>query len=224
MEDFEYSNEQVEEICNWTFSGLVMYYRDAQLSNEVIAKYEVRKIIRSPFFVDVSPFAGKMARNCRFAIASSKAAPLYQINSEKNSNDERWRLHTINANSYFKVLDIYQKYDRTQFFLLHIPANGFNFFINNRIFVGGENMEDQIIKKSRMSFDKKMEMKIIPEFEEQEWVERTFFPIGLDCNNNFFSLIPTEELSPQAVHLSNAIFALTNETELNRVTIVKSEQ
>jgi len=72
--------ERIEDIVNWTLPGIAMYYRDSGLSNEVINKYEINKIFRSKTFVDVSDFAGKPTTNCRFIFATSKAAPLYQIN------------------------------------------------------------------------------------------------------------------------------------------------
>jgi len=220
MEDFKFTNEQIEEIANWTLSGLSMYYRDAQLSESEIQKYHVGQIFRSQTFIDVSNFAGKLTKNCRFIFATNKAAPLYQLNPAT----EKWKLHTINANSYFKVLDIYKKDDKIQFFLLHIPANGIDFFRNTVLRLGGDNLEEQIIEKSRISLDQKMEMDVIPELEEQEWVHRTNFPIGLDVKGNFFSLQPTEEMMPQAIPLYNAIFKVTNDTKLNIPKIVKQDR
>jgi len=49
MEDFKYTNEQVEEIANWTLSGLTMYYRDSQLSESEIQKYAVGQIFRAVY-------------------------------------------------------------------------------------------------------------------------------------------------------------------------------
>lgn len=220
MEKFKFTNEQVEEIANWTLSGLTMYYRDSQLSEHESCKYSVGQIFRSNTFVDVSNFAGKLTKNCRFIFATNKAAPLYQINPAT----EKWKLHTINANSYFKVLDIYKNGDKTQFFLLHIPAKGIDFFRSTVLRLGGNNLEEQIIEKSRVSFNQKMEMNVIPELEEQEWVHRTSFPIGLDVKGNFFSLQPTEEMMPQAIPLYNAIFKMTNDTALNIPEIVKQSE
>lgn len=90
-----------------------------------------------------------------------------------------------------------------------------DFFKNSVLILGGENIEEQIIKKARASFDTKMETDIIPELEEQEWINRTGFPIGLDNNNNFFPLLPTEKVIPQILPLYNAIFKITNDTDLN---------
>ena len=211
MENLNYTNKQIEEIINWTLSGLTMYYRDTELSNDIIKKYEVGQVFRSQTFVDVSDFAGRLTKSCRFIFATNKAAPLYQI----NPNTEKWKLHTINLNSYFKVLDIYNKDGKVQFLLLHIPAKAVDFFKNSILNLGGQSVEEQIVKKARMSFDKKMEADIIPELEEQEWINRTDFPIGLDNKNNFFPLLPTEKVMPQILPLYNAIFKITNDTDLN---------
>lgn len=217
--DFKFNNEQIEEIVNWTLSGLTMYYRDCELPADVIAKYEVGQIFRSQTFVDVSSFAGKLTKNCRYIFATNKAAPLYQVNPAT----EKWKLHTINANSYFKVLDIYKKDGKTQLFLLHIPAKGIDFFRNTVLRLAGNNVEEQIIQKSRISLDQKMQMEPVAALEEHEWVQRISFPIGLDNKNEFFSLYPTEDLYPPAIPLFEAIFKMTNDTDLNIAPIKKQD-
>lgn len=217
--DFQFTGQQIEEIVNWTLPGLTMYYRDADLSPDIIEKYESGKIFRSQTFVDVSNFAGRLTKSCRFIIATNKAAPLYQINPDT----DKWKLHTINANSYFKVLDIYKKGDKTQLFLLHIPAQGIDFFRNTVLQLAGNNLEEQLIEKSRISLDQKMEMAPVDALEETDWVHRTAFPIGLDHNNEFFSLNPEGELYAPAVPLYNAIFKMTKDTELNIPIIEKPE-
>ena len=217
--DFPFTGQQIEEIVNWTLPGLTMYYRDADLSTDIIEKYEAGKIFRSQTFVDVSSFAGRLTKNCRFIIATNKAASLYQINPDT----DKWKLHTINANSYFKVLDIYKKGDQTQLFLLHIPAQGIEFFRNTVLKLGGNNLEEQLIGKARTSLDQKMEMAPVDALEEFDWVNRTAFPIGLDHNNEFFSINPTGELYEPAVPLYNAIVKMTKDTALNVPTIIKPE-
>jgi hypothetical protein len=102
--------ERIEEIINWTLPGMTMYYRDTNLSQEIIDKYETGKTFRSQTFVDVSNYAGKPTTNCRFIFASSKAAPLFRVSPAT----EKWGLHSINCNSYFKVLDVYKKENVTQ--------------------------------------------------------------------------------------------------------------
>jgi len=208
--------DRIEEIVNWTLPGLTMYYRDSNLSKKVIEKYKKGKIFRSATFVDVSNFAGKPITNCRFIFASSKAAPLFKVNPDT----EKWGLHAINCNSYFKVLDVYEKEDITQVFILHIPYKGIDLFSRSVLQLGEQNVEEQIIGKARESLDHKLELEIPVSLNEEEWIKRTSFPIGLDKNDKFFSLEPTEPLIPMVLPLSSAIRKMTNDlSDLNKTPI-----
>lgn len=205
--------ERIEEIVNWTLPGIAMYYRDSDLSQEVINKYEINKIFRSKTFVDVSDYAGKPTTNCRFIFATSKAAPLYQINPAT----EKWGLHSLNCNSYFKVLDVYKKEEVTQVFLIHIPYKGIDFFTRTALQLGDQNIEEQIIGKSRESLDQKLKADIPSALNEKEWKDRTNFPIGLDDNNIFFSLEPKESILKMAKPMYSAIKKMTNDlSDLNQ--------
>ncbi|MBV6443190.1 MAG: hypothetical protein EPGJADBJ_04919 [Saprospiraceae bacterium] len=177
-------NDDIEAIINWTLPGLRLLYRDADLNPEVIAKYTPGKIFRSPAFVDVSGFAGKPVTNCRFVIASSKAAPLFRLNPDV----EKWMLHTINANSYFKILDVYHLDGVTQILVLQIPPNGIDFFSRHVLKIGEQIVEEQIIAKARESLHEKINSEVIPALQEKEWLDRTSWPPGLDPNNEFFGL------------------------------------
>lgn len=208
--------ERIEEIVNWTLPGMTMYYRDTNLSQEIIDKYEVRKIFRSQTFVDVSNYAGKPTTNCRFIFASSKAAPLFRINPAT----EKWGLHSINCNSYFKVLDVFKKDKVTQIFLIHIPYKGIDFFRRTVLQLGEQNIEEQIIEKARESLNQKLQSEIPPALNEREWIDRTNFPIGLDNKNEFFNLEPTEPLMAMAAPMFSAIKKMTNDlTDLNKTPI-----
>ena len=208
--------ERIEEIVNWTLPGMTMYYRDTNLTQEIIAKYEVRKIFRSKTFVDVSNYAGKPTTNCRFIFASSKAAPLFRINPAT----EKWGLHSINCNSYFKVLDVYKKEGVTQIFLIHIPYKGIDFFSRTVLKLGEQNIEEQIIGKAKESLNQKLQSDIPAALNEKEWVDRTNFPIGLDNQNEFFTLEPEEPLMPMAAPMFSAIKKMTNDlTDLNETPI-----
>ena len=212
--------ERIKEIVNWTLPGMTMYYRDTNLSQEIIDKYEVRKIFRSPTFVDVSNYAGRPTTNCRFVFASSKAAPLFRVNPATAKRG----LHSINCNSYFKVLDTYTKESVTQIFLIHIPYKGIDFFSRTILKLGEQNIEEQIIGKARESLDQKLQAEIPPVLNEREWVDRTNFPIGSDHENEFFSLEPTEPLMPMAAPLFFAIKKMTNDlTDLNEIPMPEKE-
>lgn len=213
MEDIQHG-DRIEEIINWTLPGLTMYYRDSNLSPEVINKYSVGKIFRSKTFVDVSSFAGKPITNCRFIFASNKAAPLFRINPAT----EKWGFHAINCDSFFKVLDVYQFQGVTQIFVLHIPYKGLDLFSRSVLKLGGQNIEEQIIAKARESLHQKFNSEILPALCEQEWLHRTSFPIGLDNDNTFFSLEPTEPFYEAARPLHSGIRKMTNDlSDLNEM-------
>jgi TPR repeat protein len=205
-----------QSILNWTFPGAAMYYRDAELAEDVIAQYEVGQIIRSQIFVDVSSFAGKPVKSCRYIIATNKAAAIYKI-PPVDENMARWTLHTINANSYFKVLDIYRRHGKTQIFLLHIPAKGIELFQKSVIRIADADLEKQFVERARASFDKKLEMPPAPELEEEKWTARTCDPVGMDMENRFFPLVPQVDIfdNPKAASLYKGIFEMTGDNELN---------
>lgn len=208
--------DRIDEIINWTLPGLAFYYRDSNLSQAVLRQYRKGLIFRSPTFVDVSNFAGKPVSNCRFIIASSKAAPPYQINPAT----EKWGLHTLNCNSIFKVVDVFELGDFIQLLLLHIPYKGIAFFRNATIDLGGRSLEDALIARALASLQEKEEMEIPTALQEQEWIDRTQFPIGLDQHLDFFSLEPTEPLPTMAVPLYAAIRKLTQDvTDLNEAPL-----
>lgn len=64
-----------------------------------------------------------------------------------------------------------------------------------------------------------MQMDVIPALEEREWNERTEFPNGLSYSNQFFTLNPTLALPTDSLYLSDYIYKLTEDTELNRIEI-----
>lgn len=207
-----YSTEEIEEIVNWTLSGLEMYYRDSNLPQGIIAKYQPGIIFRSQTFVDASFFAGKPVKNCRFVFASSKAAPLHEV----DPSVKKWGLHTMNCHSIFKILDVYKLQGVYQFTLLHIPYQGIELFQNSPLIVNDQDIEAYAITQARAGLERKLQEKIEQPLEEKEWIDRTDFPIGLDNQEEFFALKPKEPLSSMARPLFNAIRRMTGDlTKLN---------
>ena len=135
--------ENTEEIFNWTYPGATLYYKDCNLDNSVINKFQEGQILRNGYFLDVSWKGAGLDKNTRFIIASSKAAKLYEINPDV----EKFGHCCINANSYFKVMNIYQLKDKTQIFLLHIPAKGLNYF--SKVI---SNIDNQFVERAKKKF------------------------------------------------------------------------
>lgn len=180
-----FTNEQVEKIINEMFPGMTFYYRDADLANDIVEKYKHQQIIRNGIFLDVSSLGGKLVKNTRFLIASNKARPLFQL----NPNVAKWRLHTINVDSYFQVIDLIKENGKTQILLIQIPKEGVRLFESAWI-----NLLDKIVEKGKESFEQKKSIDSIPALQEEEWVKRTEFPVGLNGKNDFFDLFPDKTI------------------------------
>jgi len=50
------------------------------------------------------------------------------------------------------------------------------------------NLVDDIIAASIERFEYKCNLEAVPELTTKEWLDRCYFPIGMDNNGNFFDL------------------------------------
>jgi hypothetical protein len=170
-------NKQIEEIYSETFSGLTFFYRDTTLTENLISKYQVGQILTERGFTDMSYKGGGLATNLRYLIASANAKDLSAFNPEGKQLGHV----LLSSNAFFKVLDIYKIGDKTQVFLLEIPAAAVDFFAS-----ATSNIEEDITKKARENFDTNIDTGAIAELQPMEWKERTEFPIGMNDKGEFF--------------------------------------
>lgn len=208
--------ENSEEIINWTYPGATLYYKDCDLKHSVAEKFTKGQLIRNGYFLDVSSRSGGMKFNTRFLIASAKAAKLYQVNPD----NERFGHCCLNLDSYLKVLDIYKIGDKTQIFLLHIPAKGLKYFENVN-----SNLDEDFIKKARQSLDDKIHMEPISELLEPFWLERTNFPVGMTAADKFYPLTSVSTITDEIKSLYSGIKNLTKDnSDINIPAPFFSEQ
>ncbi len=170
-------NKQIQEIYYQIFDGLTIFYRDTMLSENLISKYSVGQILTELGFIDMSYRGGGLTTNFRYLIASFNAKDLSAFNPES----AKFGHAILSPNVFFKVLDIYKIGDKTQVFLLEIPANAIDFFASTT-----SNIEEDIIKKGREIFDAKINAEPIAELQTQNWRDRTEFPIGMNEKGEFF--------------------------------------
>ncbi|MBC8753402.1 hypothetical protein H2O64_01885 [Kordia sp. YSTF-M3] len=170
-------HKKIEEAYNETFGGLTMFYRDCELNPDYISKYRINQILLERRFTDVSGFAEGLSTNLRYAIASNKAKDLTQINPAVR----KYRFHIISAPSNYKVLDIYKIGTQTQILLLHFDEKFKSIFSGTT-----SNIEEKVIGMGRDSFDKKIQMSPNAALHENEWKDRTQFPIGMSDDGHFF--------------------------------------
>ncbi len=170
-------NARLKAIYSETFSGLKLFYRDTNLSENFISNYKVGQIIQEKGFTDMTSLGGGLSDNLRYLIASSHPKDLSKFNPD-SAKIGHFLLDTI---TYFKVLDIQKIGDKTQIFLLNIPDNSLALFKNS-----SSNLEEEIIEKARKKFNDKVKIALIPELQTEDWKERTKSPIGMNDNGEFF--------------------------------------
>ena len=170
-------NKQIEEIYNQTFAGLTLFYRDTKLSNDLISRYRVGQILNERGFTDMTYKGGGPATNLRYLIASAYGKDISSISPDT----ARFGHVMLKSDAFFKVLDIYKLGDKTQVFLLEIPSTAVDFFSKSN-----SNIEDEIVKKARESFDRRINEEPVPELQSLDWKERTEFPIGMNDKGEFF--------------------------------------
>ncbi|MTG97002.1 MULTISPECIES: hypothetical protein [Myroides] len=162
--------QQIEEIFNMTFAGLSLFYRDCELSQNLINKYQIGQIIQERGFTDATYKGGGLATNMRYLIASAHAKDVAALVPQM----EEYGLVMIQSGAYYKVLDTYQVGGQTQVTLLHIAEETVDFFKEN-----SSNIEDQIASKAREGFLTKLKMDVISCLQNPEWIERTAAPLGM---------------------------------------------
>lgn len=170
-------NARLKAIYNETFSGLKLFYRDTNISENLISNYTIGQIIQEKGFTDMSSIGGGLSGNLRYLIASAHPKDLSKFNPD-SAKIGHFLLDSI---AYFKVLDIQKIDNKTQIFLLNIPDNSISLFKNST-----SNLEEEIIEKARKKFKDKIHLPLIPELQTENWKEKTKTPIGISDNGELF--------------------------------------
>ena len=174
----------LEEIYTDTYSGLILYFRDTNLPDEIVNRYKVDQILCEESYIAMSAMAGGLTRSVRFAIASSKA----KDQSLATPEAAKWAAFTLEPNAYFKVLDIYKIDDQVQIFLLHFREEYLEAFMDVKT-----NVEEKIIEKARQNFNEKVDAAFIDVLETEQWRGITEFPIGMRDNGEFIPVRNIDE-------------------------------
>ena len=210
-----------EKFANWTLPGLQFFYRDTDAPVIVDTTYHVGDVLRAGFFVDVTTKLQKPAHKTRFLIASAHAAMMCEIPElcQENPNVKNWNLCTLHFNSYFKVMDVYEKEGVKQVFLLHIPGAAAFFLGHDETAMNFVNeatgQETTLIQMARKSLDEKMKMEVHPRSLDKDFVERMHHPIGLD--EEYYPVNPNAQEEPKdgpIANLSSMIHKLANDADL----------
>lgn len=214
-------NTLFEKFTNWTLPGLQFFYRDTDAPVVIATTYHVGDVIRAGFFVDVTTKLYRLAHKTRFLIASAHAAMICKIGElcEKNPNIKKWNLCTLHFNSYFKVMDIYEKEGVTQVFLLHIPAAAAFILGHDETAMNFVNESTgkgtSLIDMARKSLDDKLQMKVHRRSLDREFCERMNHPVGLDDDFHPVSLDEADEPEKGAIaSISKMVHELANDADI----------
>ena len=202
--------DSVNEILNWTTSGISVYFRDSNVDQEILSQYYVGQILRSDICIDVSHACGRLIKNTRYIIFSSKAANFYEL-----TNDINPYLNTLNFNSYFKVIYILEtNIDTSYIILLQIPRQGIELFSNetNRVFIPSisDKPFETFIKDKALEIISAKNLEIIQELETNDWNERTNWPFGFNDLDELNYIHDLFVLNDKQQELSNIISQLTS--------------
>lgn len=165
-----------EKFANWTLPGLQFYYRDTDARVIIETTYHVGDVLRAGFLLDATTQLWKPAHRTRFIIASAHAAHFFEIEDlvKANPNVKEWNLCTFHFNSYFKVMDVYEKDGYRQVFLLHIPPAAAFFLGRDETAINFINeatgQEGSLIEMARKSLDEKLKMDIHPRSLDKDFV------------------------------------------------------
>lgn len=211
-------NEAIEKVMNWTLPGLQLFYRDTDTPIDVSETFHVGDTLRAGFFIDLSPYAGKPMHRYRYIIASAHAASLVKP-------DDCYPLHVLHHNSYLKVMDVYEKSGVTQIFLLHIPAKAIFYpWMGSQLNIS-VNGEDTIVDIARKSLDTKLTLPPRDLLEEDEWLDRTAWHVGVDKDGKPYGLFPNVLVSQaDANNMGKAIRKMANDTDPINLILENPEQ
>lgn len=167
----------MEAIFNETFPGLTFFYRDTNLSEDLIAKYHTGQILKARGFTDMSYKGGGLSTNFRYLIASARGKDL----SAFDPNAARFGHIVLTSDAFFKVLDVYKIGEKTQVLLLNIPEHAVDFFKN-----ATTNIEEDIKNKARQRFEQLVNTQPVEVLQTPEWTLRTKLPIGMSDTGEMF--------------------------------------
>lgn len=171
------NTQEIEEIYKHTFDGLNFFYRDTELSEKLISKYEIGKILKETGFTDMSYKAGGLICNLRYLIASANAKNVSSV----NPHSAQFGHVILKSDSFFKILDIYKIDSRTQILLLEIPEIATELFASTN----SEN-ENELIQKGRKNFETNILLPPVMSLQSDAWTEGTEAPIGMSSRGKFF--------------------------------------
>jgi hypothetical protein len=169
----------IEDAANDMYPGLQVHVRDANLAEDIAARYVKDMILHEPGYVDGSCRVGGMITTHRTAILSN-----HMLNEHDafGTDDNGWGLCIASRGSHFKVLGSHVHHGKTIIVLLHLPNDDrWRLFRDINV-----NLDADVYASCIRNFERKCDMPPIPELATDEWLARCSFPVGMDEQGNYF--------------------------------------
>jgi hypothetical protein len=154
------------------------FYRDADLEDGVLEKYQRGMIIQERAFVDCSYLDGGLAARNRYLMITGKAKDLHALAGV----DRKYVPAIIQRNSFFKVLDVYEMREHAQITLLHIPEELIGHLRSPEL----NEIEKEMVEAARTNFEENLDKPAVSTLTEAEWLERVMFPLGMSEEGDLF--------------------------------------
>lgn len=153
------------------------FYRDTELSPEILAMYRVGIIICEPTFCDATYKFGGLAAPHRYLIISANARCLDDFSAHPE-----WGLCVWLPKCIFKVIGMHRQGAYAQITLLEIPQEFFNEFAGQNL----SDMEQFFARQAERQFVEALQLPALSDHETQQWLDRTRLPLGVNEAGHFF--------------------------------------
>lgn len=207
------------KVAQWAFPGMQFFFKDTDAPIDAASIYRVGKVFHAGTYIYATTQLLKPIHKTRFLIASAHAA-MFGENEDIVKMEPKfgeWNMCTFHFNSYFKVMDVYQRDGVTQVLLLHIPFGAALIMRDDPLNINIKMEGDlDLIGKARANLNDKMDYADVhPLSKNKEFVDRMFSPVGLDSEFEPFPLsLRPEPEDEQELGYSNLIHSLANDADI----------
>jgi hypothetical protein len=181
----EFTAAYVERIRQDTFVGVETFFRDADLTPEILAQYKPGIVIQESGWIDVTELEGAPVAGTRYQIYTCQSDAFKQ-------SFPAYRAWTMPRGCYFKVLDVYGEHHHMAVTLLHLPTYSVPYFAQNQ-----HPGEAAVVEAARTRFSQALQEGAAKPVTEEYWRRRTAFPIGIAENGTFFFQYPPGETASE---------------------------
>jgi hypothetical protein len=158
------------------FSTLFAYYRDTELAQGFLAKYEVGLLLRDPTFLCVTEHFGGFCAPHRFLILSENARHLGSFSASPEMG-----MCVLLPDTIMKVIAVHQEAGYAQITLLEIPEASQGAFTTQHL----SQFEQSLAAKAQKRFQEALTLHPRPELTTEDWLERVRHPVGINDAGEF---------------------------------------